>query len=123
MRSKPTAIGYLRRDVSGVSQVWDETQIRSVAKRLGYDLAKVVVFGPNTDHPLTRLMNVVRTVDVDAVIVPGVAHFGGEVPTELVKVADVITTNTGQTFARWATGCSDGRAFDTAEHDAWIKNL
>ncbi|WP_280251794.1 hypothetical protein [Nocardia abscessus] len=35
-------------------------------------------------------MNVVRRVDVDAVIVPGVRHFGWEVPPELVEVVDVI---------------------------------
>jgi hypothetical protein len=118
MRPRPTAIGYLRRDVSGVSQTWDEIQIRSVAKRLGYELAKTVVFGPETDSPLSRLMNVVRRVDVDAVIVPSVRHFGGEVSSELVKVVDVITVSPENTYARWAPGCSNGRTFSPAEHDA-----
>ncbi|MBF6219774.1 hypothetical protein IU479_16845 [Nocardia abscessus] len=123
MRPRPTAIGYLRRDVSGVSQTWDEIQLRGLAKRLGYELAKTVVFGPETDSPLSRLMGVVRRADVDAVIVPGVRHFGGEVPPELVKVVDVITVNPQKTYARWAPGCSGGRMFSPAEHDAWIRSL
>ncbi|WP_051175524.1 hypothetical protein [Nocardia exalbida] len=123
MRPRPTAIGYLRRDVSGVSQTWDEIQIRSVAMRFGYELAKTVVFGPETDSPLSRLLNVIRRTDVDAVIAPGLKHFGFEVPSELVEVADVVTVNPQRTYARWAPGCSDGRTFSAAEHDAWIKNL
>jgi hypothetical protein len=123
MRARPTAIGYLRRDVSGVSQTWDEIQIRSLAERLGYELAKTVVFGPETDSTLSRLLNVVRRVDADAVIVPGVRHFGFEVPPELVKVVDVVTVSPQNTYARWAPGCSDGRMFSSAEHDAWIRSL
>lgn len=123
MRSRPTAIGYLRRDVSGVSQTWDEIQIRSVANRLGYELAKTVVFGPETDSPLSRLLNVVRRADVDAVIVPGVQHFGGEIPSELVEIVDVVTVRPEKTDARWAPGCSGGRTFSPAEYDAWIRTL
>ncbi|MFE9325285.1 hypothetical protein ACIHDR_27095 [Nocardia sp. NPDC052278] len=102
MRARPTAIGYLRREVSGISQVWDETQIRSRAKRLGYDLAKTVVFGDATDHPMSRLLTVVRQMDVEAVIVPSAEHLGGTVPDELVKVCDVITVTPENTYARWA---------------------
>ncbi|MGK8510358.1 hypothetical protein ACRS5S_20695 [Nocardia asiatica] len=123
MRPRPTAIGYLRRDVSGVSQTWDEIQIRSVALRLGYELAKTVVFGPETDSPLSLLLNVVRRVDADAVIVPGVRHLGSEMPSELVRVVDVVTVSPENTYARWAPGCSNGRTFDSAEYDAWIKAL
>ncbi|WP_051022214.1 hypothetical protein [Nocardia pneumoniae] len=123
MRPRPTAIGYLRRDVSGVSQTWDEIQIRSLAKRLGYELAKTVVFGPKTDCPLSRLLNVVRRIDVDAVIVPNSRHFGADVPAELVKVVDVITVQPENTYARWASGCTDGRMFSPAEFDFWFKTL
>ncbi|WP_174187714.1 hypothetical protein [Nocardia barduliensis] len=123
MRPRPPAIGYLRRDVSGVSQTWDEIQLRSLAQRLGYELAKTVAFGPETDSPLSRLMNVVRRVDVDAVIVPGVRHFGGEVPPALVQVVDVVTVNPERTYARWAPGCAEGRRFSPAEHDAWLRSL
>ncbi|MCU1645190.1 MAG: hypothetical protein JWN03_5465 [Nocardia sp.] len=102
MRDIPTAVGYLRRDVSGIRQNWDETQVRSRAKRLGYDLAKIVVFGPDTDAPVERLINVVRRVDADAVIVPSATHFdGAEIPAPLVKVAEVITVDPERTYARW----------------------
>jgi hypothetical protein len=57
------------------------------------------------------------------VIVPSVRHFGGEVPSELVEVVDVITVNPVHTYARWAPGCSDGRMFSPAEHDAWVRSL
>jgi hypothetical protein len=121
MRQKPTALGYLRRDVSGISQTWDEIQIRSIAKRFGYDLAKTVVFGRETDHPESGLLNVIRTMDVDAVIVPKVEHLGGDVPGELVRVCDVITVNPENTYARWALPtCADGRTFNDAENAAWI---
>ena len=101
MRARPTAIGYLRRDVSGISQEWDEIQVRSIAKRLGYDLAKTVVFGCETDHPGRRLLNVVRTIDADVVIVPSAEHFGGAIPDLLVQACDVVTVSPENTYARW----------------------
>ncbi|MFI6172101.1 hypothetical protein ACIBCN_35360 [Nocardia sp. NPDC051052] len=100
MRRRPRAIGYLRRDVSGFSQPWHETQIRSLARRLGYDLAKIVVFGPDTDGPVDRLLNVVRSVGAEAVVVPGAEHFGGKVPEGVVRVCDVITVSPQYTYAR-----------------------
>ncbi|MFI9508073.1 hypothetical protein [Nocardia sp. NPDC052566] len=100
MRARPTAIGYLRRDVSGVQQVWDETQIRSLAGRLGYDLAKTVVFGPETDHPAGRLRNVIEQMEVEAVITPSLAHLGGT-PEPVVRMCDVITVSPENTYARW----------------------
>ncbi|NNH72550.1 hypothetical protein HLB23_22265 [Nocardia uniformis] len=101
MLEVPTALGYLRSDISGIRQPWDDTHIRSLARRLGYTFAKTVVFGAHTDHPLQRLVNVAKATDVDAVVVPSLEHFGGELPDELVAVADVITVSPEQTFARW----------------------
>ncbi|WP_067693932.1 hypothetical protein [Nocardia jejuensis] len=98
----PTAIGFLQSDISGVRQQWDEIQIRSLAKRLGYDLRKTVVFNATTDRPVQRLRVLVDRLGVDAVIVPSAAHFdGAEVPTDLVAVADVVTVDPQDTFARW----------------------
>ncbi|WP_228002680.1 hypothetical protein [Nocardia australiensis] len=102
MRAKPTALGYLRKDISGVSLEWDEIQIRSIAKRLGYELPKTVVFSAVTDHPADRLMNVVRHTDADAVITPSLAHFGAAVPDALVRMCDLITVDPESTFARKA---------------------
>ncbi|WP_330230699.1 hypothetical protein OHA40_32970 [Nocardia sp. NBC_00508] len=100
MRAKPPALGYLRKDVSGVSQAWDEAQLRSLAKRLGYELSKTVTFGAGTDEPVDRLIDAVRAGAVDAVISPGLHHFDGAVPEELVEVCDLITVTPQQTFSR-----------------------
>ncbi|MBH0777369.1 2'-5' RNA ligase family protein [Nocardia bovistercoris] len=89
MRTEPTAIGYLRKDVSGIHQQWDETRIRSHAKRLGYELTKTVTFSNATDDPETRLINVIRALDIDAVVAPSLAHFGGTVPERLIRACEL----------------------------------
>lgn len=91
MKLVPTAIGYLRSDVSGIRQGWDETQIRSLAGRLGYNLTKTVAFSARTDDPMAQLVTLARKMNADAVIAPGVTHFGGAIPRELDQVTAVIT--------------------------------
>ncbi|MBF6446059.1 MULTISPECIES: hypothetical protein [Nocardia] len=99
------AIGYLRRDVSGVRQPWDEIQIRSLAKRLGYNLRKIITFTTEVDDVGVRVRNIAERLGVEAVFVPSVDHFeGGVVPAKLVEVADVITVEPEYTYARWASG-------------------
>ncbi|MFE3280960.1 hypothetical protein [Nocardia sp. NPDC059239] len=102
---KIDAIGYLRTDVSGARQQWDENRIRSVAKRLGYNLRKTVTFSAHTDKPVYRL-NVIleRLGGIEAVFVPSVDHFGGEIPPELVQFVDVVTVDPENMYARWAGG-------------------
>ncbi|AYF77932.1 hypothetical protein D7D52_33575 [Nocardia yunnanensis] len=106
MRYRPAALGYLRTDVSGVSQLWDEHQIRSLATRLGYDFCGTIVFDPRTEqHPLARVRNQARRLRAEAVITPSPNHFAnGTVPGDLVKQLDVITVNPEATYARWSTG-------------------
>ncbi|CAM4097444.1 hypothetical protein NONI108955_08790 [Nocardia ninae] len=102
MTLKPIAVGYLRRDIAGVAQPWNETQIRSTARRLGYNLAKTVVFGANTADPVQELIEAARRAKADAVIVPSVTHFeGNAVPDDLTQVVDVVTVSPEQTYARW----------------------
>ena len=99
------AIGYLRREISGVRQPWDEDQMRSLAKRLGYNMRKIVTFTDRVYDAEGRLRNVAVQLGVDAVFVPSVAHLNGRVvPTELVRVVDVITVEPECTYARWASG-------------------
>ncbi|MCM6778553.1 hypothetical protein NDR87_34230 [Nocardia sp. CDC159] len=87
------AIGYLRRDIAGPRQHWDEIQMRSLAKRLGYDLRKTIAFGAHTDNPAARLRSIANSLGVATVIVPSLAHFdGGEVPASL-RGATVITVS------------------------------
>lgn len=75
-----------------------------------------MVFGLGPDDPLTRLLDVVARMDVDAVIVPNLEHLGGDVPDELVKVCDVITVSPENTYARWPLplpGLTGGRRVNT----------
>lgn len=102
MSSRPKAIGYIRRERSGIRQLWHEEQIRSLAKRYGYDLSKTVVFSDRTDDHTARLCAIASNLGVEAVFTPGDDHFDGRVPAALVAVADVITVNPEETFARRA---------------------
>lgn len=108
MRFRPIAIGYVRREVSGISQAWDETQIRSLAQRRGYELTKTVVFGPATAQPERRLLNVIQRGAVDAVIVPSAEHLGGDVPAALTRLCDVITVFPENTYVRSELPSTDG---------------
>ncbi|MFJ9370128.1 hypothetical protein ACIRRA_37700 [Nocardia sp. NPDC101769] len=97
----PKAIGFLRRDVSGMRQDWDETQIRSLAARSGYDLCKVVAFGPTTDSPMQRLRTVAIRTGAEAIFVPSLRHFGGAmVPVEISEIADVTAADTEEKVRR-----------------------
>lgn len=104
MRYKPTALGYLRVDVSGIAQLWDESQIRRVAERYGYDFADMVIYDPRFGRPpLARLKAQATRLDAEAVIVPSPQHFeGGEMPGTLVQQLDVITVTPEATYARRA---------------------
>ncbi len=101
-------MGYLRRDISGISQDWHEIQIRSFAKRLGYNLAKTIVFGPRTDARIARLVSAVETADAEAVFVPSLWHFDSHLPSELMQLTDVITLTPLRTYSR-----KPPREFDT----------
>ncbi|WP_147288859.1 hypothetical protein [Nocardia mexicana] len=58
-----------------------------------------------TATPRTRSQVVASRLAVDAVFVPGTEHFeGGEIPADLVAVADVITVSPEHTYARWSNG-------------------
>ncbi|AYF79079.1 hypothetical protein D7D52_16070 [Nocardia yunnanensis] len=104
MRYKPTALGYVRTDVSGIAQLWDESQVRNLAKRFGYDFADMIVYDPKSGRPpLARLRAQATRLDAEAVIVPSPEHFeGGEVPGTLVQQLDVITVSPEATYARRA---------------------
>ncbi|GGN94277.1 hypothetical protein [Nocardia rhizosphaerihabitans] len=97
---KPIAIGYLRSDLSGAAQNWDEIRIRSLAKRYGYDLAKTIVFTARTADPVTGLITIVRRINAEAVLAPHRRHLGVEIPLALVGTCDVITVDDESTYAR-----------------------
>lgn len=101
MTERPTALGYLRRDISGAQQAWDETQIRSLAKRLGYDLVKTLIFDADNEYRLDQLETAVQINQAEAVIIPTLDHLDGTADP-LVKFCDVITVRPENTYARWA---------------------
>ncbi|MEV5838843.1 hypothetical protein [Nocardia sp. NPDC052112] len=101
MRPTPTAIGYLRWDVSGDAMDWDIAQIRKLATRYGYELAQIVwLDGADTDI-VAALRAAIRETDAEAVITPNLAHLDDR-PEELVRCCDVITVNPTDTYARRA---------------------
>ncbi|WP_405494246.1 hypothetical protein [Nocardia sp. NBC_00511] len=85
VKYRPTAIGYLRTDVSGLNQLRDQSQIRSAAECLGYDFADMVIYDPKFGRPpLARLKAQATRLDAEAVIVPAAEHFeGGLIPDTL----------------------------------------
>ncbi|MFE5458563.1 hypothetical protein [Nocardia sp. NPDC056564] len=99
--ANPTALGYVRSDISGPQQAWDETQIRSLAKRLGYDLVTMIAFDADTDYRIDQLETAVKINDAEAVITPSLDHLDDSVDL-LVKSCDVITVRPENTYARWA---------------------
>ncbi|WP_174565933.1 hypothetical protein [Nocardia uniformis] len=102
MRPRPTAVGYICREVSGIRLEWDEFRIRSLAARFGYDYAKTIVLGSGTSDRIARLIDSVRRTDAEAVFVPSETHFlGSRAPAELIRIADVNTVDTANTYARW----------------------
>ncbi|KZM69393.1 hypothetical protein [Nocardia terpenica] len=102
MLLRPTAVGYLRTDVSRLAQLWDQSQIRKLASKLGYDFADMVVFDPKFGRPpLARLKAQVTRLGAEAVIVPSPEHFAaGEIPNDLVLRVDVVTVSPEKTYAR-----------------------
>ncbi|MFE3793587.1 hypothetical protein KHQ06_11935 [Nocardia tengchongensis] len=96
-----SAVGYLRSDISGARRQWDEVQIRVLASRLGYDLRRIAVFGPETDRPMHRLRVLASRLSAEAILTPSLEHLGGSVPAPVVEVADVITVSPEETYARW----------------------
>ncbi|WP_306363715.1 hypothetical protein [Nocardia sp. CC227C] len=102
MGHRPTALGYSRTDVSGRSLLSDQSRIRQLAARLGYDFADMVVHDPKFGRPpLARLKAQVTRLDAEAVIVPGPEHFeGGRIPDSLVERVDVVTVTPEETHAR-----------------------
>ncbi|MFE3229358.1 hypothetical protein [Nocardia sp. NPDC059228] len=100
----PSAVGFLRSDVSATKQQQDERAIERCARLSGYDLRKIVVFSERTLEQVHRLRVVVDRTRVDAVIVPSVEHFDARsVPAELLEVAAVLTVSPRDAYARTLT--------------------
>ncbi len=97
---RPPALGYLRRDVSGTRADWDAIQIRTLTRRLGFELAKTIVFSEVTADPIGQLITAIGRAEADAVVVPSAEHLGGEIPEALVAAAQVITVSPEEAHER-----------------------
>lgn len=104
---KPTAIGFMRADISGVSKPWDQIQIRTTGERFGYEVIKTIEFTAHTADPVDQLIRAVARDKVKAVVVPSVEHLGGEIPARLLDAIDVITVAPQTVYARDVPGLPD----------------
>ncbi|WP_218002431.1 hypothetical protein [Nocardia brevicatena] len=84
------AIAYLRTDISGVHQKWDETQMRGLAKRLGFNLCKTIAFSHTTRDPIGKLLEVVEHQRVDTVFVPHVGHLGDDLDRVAARIEVIV---------------------------------
>ncbi len=88
-RRRYRAIGYINVHTSGPRLDWDDQQLRSVAKRLGYTLMKTMTSTGSLD-PVGLLITMVQATGADAVLVPDLSHLDGADLGWLALVADVI---------------------------------
>lgn len=88
-RAEP-ALGYLRADLSGIRQPWDEIRMRHLAPRLGYTLSKTVVFTAATDNRIERLLAQIDRHGARAVFVPDPEHLEGGLEVIRARVGVVV---------------------------------
>lgn len=104
MDYRPTCVGYVNVDVSGPSRGQDETEIRKLAERFGYDFSDMIVYKPKFGRPpLARLNAQITRLDAEAVFVPSLAHLMDVVPDSLATRVDVVTVHPERTYAREAS--------------------
>ncbi|BAW06101.1 hypothetical protein ACFOS0_36330 [Nocardia seriolae] len=76
-------MAYIDPDISGAAVEWDIAQCRRLARRLGYAL----LFLP--EFSALGLVDLVREIDVDAVVVPSPAHVSPRLVGLLAGACDV----------------------------------
>ncbi|QLY32427.1 hypothetical protein H0264_09320 [Nocardia huaxiensis] len=93
-------IGFLRPDVSGAARHQDESRIHALAAECGWSV--ILMYYGDPARPggalINRLMNLTYTECVNEVIAPSTDHFEPGDLSALVKVADVICTDTGTRY-------------------------
>lgn len=87
------AIAYLRTDISGIHQKWDETQMRGLAKRLGFNLCKTIAFSDVTHDPIGKLLEVTERQRAEAVFVPHAGHLGDGLGRVAARVEVIVNTD------------------------------
>ncbi|APA97531.1 hypothetical protein [Nocardia seriolae] len=98
MRIRPTALGFVDDEWSGVGAQWDRAQVARLARRLGYAL-----IWPD-ENSMLALVDQVRESDVDAVLIPSSVHLDALTLDRLMHTCDVETVLPRETFARYFGG-------------------
>jgi hypothetical protein len=75
----PTAIGYVRRDISGTLLPKHEIVIGLTARIRNVIVGRFVVLGPEVDRPALRLLNIAQAFSSSIILVPTLAHLAGDV--------------------------------------------
>jgi hypothetical protein len=94
MQYRPTALGYVDPDIS-VALQWDCVQVGRLARQLGY----LLIWLP--EDSLLPLVDVVRQLDVDTVIVPSPAHLNVLTLNSLMYAVDVESVVPRLSFTCW----------------------
>ncbi|WP_040835485.1 hypothetical protein [Nocardia brevicatena] len=93
------ALVYLRADISGDRCRWDETRLRGLAIRLGYEPRATIVATAAAEGRIELLLRGVELHRAEAVFVPGREHLDGQV--ERVKARIDIIVDVDDIEARW----------------------
>lgn len=101
MRREPTALGHINDDVTTAPE-WDKAVCSRLARRLGY-----VLLWPPEDSRL-GLIDLVREIDVDAVITPSLAHMDALTLDRIMHACDVETACARETYGRYFGGGRHG---------------
>lgn len=92
------AIAYLRTDLCGRGQEWDERRMEKKARRLGYELRATIRVDSGEAARLSLLLAQIHHYQAEAVFVTTIDHLDGQLD-RIVHVADVIDLH-GGCFAR-----------------------
>ncbi|MEU6582234.1 hypothetical protein [Nocardia sp. NPDC046763] len=101
-------IGFLRPAVSGDGWGEDEARIHALAAERGWSV--ILVYYGDPDRPggavINRLMNLAYSEHANGVIAPSADHFEPDDIPALVKITDVICTDTD---TKYTTASNDGQ--------------
>ncbi|MFI9505623.1 hypothetical protein [Nocardia sp. NPDC052566] len=95
----PSAIGFVRQDISGNGRFRDQAAIHELAQGWGFDLLPVIVVGAAVPAPDLMLLQHVVGYGAAAVIVPSREHIWSARRT-ITDYCDLIIASDEQTWKR-----------------------
>ncbi|MGW0251153.1 hypothetical protein ACWDYH_31440 [Nocardia goodfellowii] len=97
MSERPSAIGYLRKDISRDNQKWDESLMRTAAGGRGYNLRKTMAVSSQTETSVQALAAMLDRVGAAIVVTPALSHFDDRViPAGITRL--VLTVDSNQIY-------------------------